>query len=338
VPQQPGRRFSRRATLFAVVVACCIAGGAASVALAVVRAHQSHPPAGVRIHEGASLKGAQGPQLLFRNAITDKTFGKLALASLSDPDHHRAVSDLSCDRVYYANGRGLCLTATSSFANSYEAKIFDADFHVVKSLKLPGLPSRARVSRDGRLGAMTTFVNGDSYDPGNFSTRTSIVDLATGEIIANLEDFRVLRDGEVFKRRNFNFWGVTFAHDDDRIYATLGSGRESFLVQGSLKSRTFQVLTKHLECPSLSPDETRIAFKQSLDSHGAWRIYVLDLKTMKRWPLAETNSVDDQVEWLDANRILYWRGTDIWVVNADGRGKPAVFVRKASSPAVIRSS
>ena len=98
------------------------------------------------------------------------------------------------------------------------------------------------------------------------------------------------------------------------------------------------MLTTHLECPSLSPDETRIAFKQSLDSHGSWRIYVLDLKTMKRWPLAETKSVDDQVEWLDNNRILYWRDTGIWVVNADGSGKPAVFVRKASSPSVIRAA
>jgi Tol biopolymer transport system component len=200
------------------------------------------------------------------------------------------------------------------------------------------LPSRARISRDGKFGAMTTFVNGDSYNPGNFSTRTSIVDLHTGDTIANVEDFRVYRDGEVFKRRNFNFWGVTFAHDDDRFYATLGSGKETYLVRGSIKARTFHVLTTHLECPSLSPDETRIAFKQSLDSHGAWRIYVLDLKTMKRWPLAETKSVDDQVEWLGNNRILYWRDTGIWVVNADGSGRPALFVRQASSPSVIRAA
>ena len=85
MPQQQGRRLSRRATIFAVVVLCCIAGAAASVALAVVRAHTSHPPAGVRIHTGSSLAGAQGPQLLFRNAITDKTFGKLAVAPLADP-------------------------------------------------------------------------------------------------------------------------------------------------------------------------------------------------------------------------------------------------------------
>jgi Tol biopolymer transport system component len=337
VPKQQGRRLSRRAAIFTVVVLCCLAGAAASVALAVVRAHQSRPPAGVRIHTGSSLAGARGPQLLFRNAITDKTFGKLAVASLANPDQVRAVTDLSCDRVYYTHGSGLCLTATSSFANSYEAKIFDADFHVTKTLKLPGIPSRARISRDGTLGAMTTFVNGDSYDPGHFSTRTSIVNLRTGDTVVDLEDFRVLRDGETFKKQNFNFWGVTFA-DDDRIYATLGSGADSYLVRGSIKSRTFKVLTTHLECPSLSPDGTRIAFKQSLDSHGAWRIYVLDLKTMKRRPLAETDSVDDQVEWLDAKRILYWRGTDIWVANADGSGKPAVFVRKASSPTVIRAA
>jgi Tol biopolymer transport system component len=310
----------------------------ASVALAVVRAHQSRPPAGIQIHTGGSLAGARGPQLLFRNAITDKTFGKLAVASLANPDRVRSLTDLSCERVYYAHGNGLCLTAMSSFANGYEAKIFDAHFHVMRTLKLPGIPSRARVSHDGTLGAITMFVNGDSYDPGHFSTRTSIVNMRTGETVVDLEDFRVVGDGSAFEKQRLNFWGVTFAHDDDRIYATLGFGADSYLVQGSIKSRTFRVLTTHLECPSLSPDGTRIGFKQSLDSHGAWRIYVLDLKTMKRWPVADSKSVDDQVEWLDAKRILYWRGADIWVVNADGSGKPAVFVRKASSPSVIRST
>jgi hypothetical protein len=346
------RRLSGRAALFAGIVVACSAGGAASVALAVQRAHESHAPAGVHVHEGASLAGAvaapavarhaaslagaKGPQLLFRNDIPDKTFGKLAVAPLANPNADRSVSNLTCDRVYYAAGNGLCLTATGAFANTYEAKIFDANFKVRETLKLPGIPSRARISADGRLGVVTTFVNGDSYTPGNFSTRTSIIDMHTGKAIANVEQFRVLRNGKPFKKQNFNFWGVTFAHDDNHIYATLGSGADTFLVGGTIKSRTLRVITTHIECPSLSPDQTRIAFKQSTNSHGSWRLYVLDLRTLKRTALADTNSVDDQVEWRDNTSVLYWRGANIWVVPADGTGAPQTFVTDASSPSVVR--
>jgi len=330
------RLISRRAVVFVAIVIAAVVGGVASIALAVTQAHQSHPPTGVRVRtSGATLATARGPQLVFRNAIPDKTFGKVAFASLASPDTTRTLTDLTCDRVYYAHGSGLCLKATGAFANSYRAEIFDSRFQVRETLKIAGIPSRARVSADGRLGAMTTFVNGDSYAPGNFSTRTTIVDLQSGEPLGNLEQFTVIRDGEKFKRRNFNFWGVTFARDDDHIFATLGSGLETYLVGGSIKAKTLHVITTHLECPSLSPDGTRIAFKQSLNSHGSWRVYVLDLKTLKRHPLAETGSVDDQVEWLNNKTVLYWRGSDIWKVPADGSGEPKVFVRQASSPAVV---
>src|SRR5581483_5576980 len=331
------RRLSPRALVFLVLVAACVAAGATSLALAVAQAHSSHPPDGVRVlSSSAHLSSSLGPVILFRNTIPDKTFGKVAFASLKDPDV-RTVTGLTCDRVYYARGNGLCLRALGAFSSKYEAEIFNADFVVRKTFSIPGIPSRARISADGRLGAMTTFVNGDSYAPGNFSTRTQIVDMRTGDVLGNLEQFTVLRDGKRFKKQNFNFWGVTFARDDQHIYATLGSGADTYLVGGTIRSRTLRVLTTHLECPSLSPDGTRIAFKQSLNSHGSWRLYVLDLATMKRHPLAEPNSVDDQVEWLNDTTVLYWRGDDVWRLPADGSGHPAVFVKDASSPTVVRN-
>jgi hypothetical protein len=352
-----------RVLTFAAVVVSCLVGSAVYVGQAVSRAKSSAPPPGVRVIAGASLaqnavprKGnasnrsiqtttatkiqvTRGPQLLFRNAIPDKTFGELAVAPLANPNATRAVANLKCDRVYYANGRGLCLTETGSWpAIGYVAKIFDSSFNVVKQVRLTGIPSRARVSPDGALGATTVFVNGDSYAPGNFSTRTDIVDMRAGTILANLESFQVTRDGERFHERNFNFWGVTFAPDDDRFYATLGSGAQTYLVQGSLHKRSMKVIHEHVECPSLSPDGTRIAFKRSLNSHGSWRLYVLDLRTMRETPLAETNSVDDQVEWLDNDRVLYWLHTDIWMVPANGSGVPHRFVTEASSPVVIKAA
>jgi hypothetical protein len=339
--------FSRRVALFALVVAACTVIGGTAVGLAVVRAHSSAPPPGVRVVSGASLaqagrvtaaslSPARGPQLLFINAIPDKSFRQLAVAPLARPNVTRVLADLSCDRVYFASGNGLCLTATGVFASHYVAKIFDANFKVRYEFTIPGIPSRARISDDGRLGAVTTFVNGDSYSPGNFSTRTSIVAMKTGKILADIEKFAVTRDGKRFHKRNFNYWGVTFERDDDHFDATLGSGAQTYLVRGSIRARTMRVIFSHLECPSLSPDGTRIAFKHSVNSHGSWRLYVLDLRTMRAHPLAETQSVDDQVEWLDNARVLYHRGGDVWVAKADGRGVPRSLVSAAWSPVVVR--
>jgi hypothetical protein len=96
-----------------------------------------------------------------------------------------------------------------------------------------------------------------------------------------------------------------------------------------------------VECPSLSPDGPRIAFKKRTGDR--WQITVLDLATMKEIPLAEKEDVDDQVEWLDNTRILYQKADDdsqkwmsMFVVPADGSGSPELFLQHATSPAVIR--
>ena len=99
-------------------------------------------------------------------------------------------------------------------------------------------------------------------------------------------------------------------------------------------------------CTSLSRDQIRIAYKKRLDSkvRGVWRLAVLDLRTGQDSLLAETRSVDDQVEWLDDGRLLYALSrpgseattSNVWVVPADGTGTPTVFIPEASSPAVVR--
>jgi hypothetical protein len=335
----PEANGHRRTIAFVLILAGCIVSSGIYFGLAYSRAHGSAPPSGVRVARGASLETSDGPELLFRNAIPDKTFGELAVAPLSHPNETRTVASLECDRVDYEAGRGLCLTSTGTWPTTgYVAKIFDASFKVVAKVRLTGIPSRARISADGRLGATTVFVNGDSYAPGNFSTRTIIIDMRTAKVVANLESFDVTRDGEPFSNANFNFWGVTFARDDNRFYATLGSGAQTYLVQGNLHDRTLQVIHDHVECPSLSPDGTRIAFKRSLNSHGSWRLYVLDLKTMKETPLAEPSSVDDQVEWIDNEHISYWLHSDTWSLPADGTGSPTKLLTDASSAVLVRAA
>ena len=72
---------------------------------------------------------------------------------------------------------------------------------------------------------------------------------------------------------------------------------------------------------SLSPDETRLAFKERIQAPNEWRLAVLDLATLQAKLLNESRSVDDQVEWLDDTHILYAMprqatgtelGVDIW--------------------------
>jgi dipeptidyl aminopeptidase/acylaminoacyl peptidase len=218
---------------------------------------------------------------------------------------------------------------------SVNARIFGSDFRPVRAARLDGVRSRARVSPQGRYGAATTFVVGHSYREKGFSTLTALIDMKSGDVLANLEDFDVTRDGKPFKALDFNFWGVTFTRDERRFYATLSTGGKIYLVEGDIPTRQARVIAEDVECPSLSPDERRIAFKRR--EGNDWRLHVLDLETKREVALAETRSVDDQVEWLDNDRILYGLIKDVWVVPADGSGRPRVYIPNALSPAVVRS-
>lgn len=290
--------------------------------------------------------------VLFRSTALGESYGRISLAHLDAKDAPRYVTPLRCDRVHFAAGQGLCLEAKRGVVTTFRAHLFDEEFRIRRTLPLDGVPSRARLSPDGRRAAMTVFVSGHSYESADFSTRTTVVDAASGEIlVADLEAFVVLRDGSPFKSADFNFWGVTFARDSDRFFATLGTGGRFYLIEGDLAARQARVVREGVECPSLSPDNTRVAFKQRVGvgerfGRFAWRLHVLDLATLADTPLlGETRSVDDQVEWLDDRRIVYALPADVphataatntWVLAADGRGTPRLLLPLAFSPAVVR--
>jgi Tol biopolymer transport system component len=257
----------------------------------------------------------------------------------ASPARRPTIGGPACERVYFAAGRGLCLSRTGPLGASVKVRILGADLEPRSELKLPGIPSRARISPDGRYGAVTTFVTGHSYaDPGTFSTRATIIDMGRGSALANLEDFRVTRDGERFRSIDFNYWGVTFAADGDTFYATLGSGGDTYLVRGSVRERALVTVRRNAECPSLSPDGTRIVYKKRVGAPPTWRYHVLDVASGRETALSETRAVDDQAEWLDDDHVLYHVGEEIWTVPADGTGRPKLFLTAADSPAVVRSN
>ena len=132
------------------------------------------------------------------------------LAPLSAPDGAAYETPLSCDRVYFAGARGVCLAVEGELLKRNVAYVFDDTFTKLHKVRLTGLPSRTRLSPDGRLAAITVFEHGHSYAEDGFSTRTTIVDTAKGSVLTDLEQFTIVRDGVRFKAVDFNFWGVTF--------------------------------------------------------------------------------------------------------------------------------
>ncbi len=326
------RPMSDGARLGVLAAAVVVLAGAAAgyTALAADRA-TTPPPAATA---GGSVSLAPGPRLL---TVTDR---HLASVSSADPGGPRTVSTVECLRAYAAAGTGICLRPQTAW--SYEVVVLDADLRPRQAFAVPGLPNRARVSPSGRLVAWTVFVGGDSYTSSGFSTRTGILDTRTGTAVHSLEDFAVVRDGRPYRNVDVNFWGVTFAADDNRFYATMSTQGRRYLVRGDLAARTVETLRDNVECPSLSPDGTRIAFKQAVDADPArgWRLSVLDLASMRVTGTAEQASVDDQAAWLDGATLAYTMrnddgSPDVWSVPADGSGTPRRLVAGAESPSPL---
>jgi dipeptidyl aminopeptidase/acylaminoacyl peptidase len=279
-------------------------------------------------------------QLIFRDAAPGPRNGRLAAVSLADPGGRRTVSALSCVRVYAAARSGVCLAVERGAIPKINAVVVDANLRPVRRVKLAGAPSRARISASGRMVSWTVFVSGDSYLSSGFSTRTGILDLRTGRATGNIENFTVYKDLARYRSVDVNFWGITFAADDNRFYATLRTKGRTYLVAGDYARRTLRTLRENVECPSLSPDGSRLAFKKATGEPARpWRLHVLDLRTMRETPLAERRSVDDQAAWLDERTVMYGRvdgeTPNIWTVPADGTGTPRLLVKQAFSPAVI---
>jgi hypothetical protein len=303
----------------------------------------------IRIVEGsdALARIRSGPHLVFRNTDQRTGYGRIALAALAAPDE-RFVTDLACDRVYVAAEHGICLVAERGVVTTYEARVLDAALAPGPKIPLTGPPSRARVAPDGRHAAFTVFETGHSYAGADFSTRTTLVDTRTSEPMGDLDEWEVLRDGAPFREQDFNFWGATFAPDGDRFYATLATGGKFFLVEGNIAARRLRVLREGVECPSLSPNGRRLAFKSRRTDAGrmSWGLRVLDLDTSTETTLdGETRSVDDQPAWLDDAHVLYGLpeeripatgGGDVWVLETRAGATPRKLLEQAWSPAVVR--
>jgi hypothetical protein len=331
----------RRARVFALIAAACIAVAGVTVATAVHKSkravkgdRKASIAAGARLQR---LLASHQPVVVYRGLDRHhpRSYGDLAFAPVARPSA-RVTSGMRCDRIAWAGGRGSCLTTTSGLGSATQITIFDGALRTLHRMKVAGVPSRTRISPDGRWGGYTTFVGGHSYgSPGQFSTATQIFDMRTGALLGNLESWKTVKDGRPFHKVDFNFWGLTFARDDDTFYATVASGKRTYLVRGSIRAKTMTVIHENVECPSLSPDGMRIAYKKKVGGPPAvWHFYVLDLETMRETPLAEQRTIDDQIAWLDDGHVMYDVDETTWVANADGSGAPRQLLAAANSPTI----
>lgn len=286
-----------------------------------------------------------GARVVFRNTALGTGYGLVASVPLSDPTAERSLTDLACDRVYATAQLQSCLHIDRGVVTTFTGTLSDASGREIRSWPLAGVPSRTRLSADSSLIAATSFVTGEAYATVGFATMTTISATDGSQDYGNLEDFALFVDDARITAADRNVWGVTFTDDDNTFYATAASNNQTWLVRGDLAARTLTAIRDTVECPSLSPDGGRIAYKKKVSTSATpqWTIAVLDLTTGTETMLPEIRNVDDQVVWLDDDTILYGLAreetvgdSDVWSVSANGDADPELFLAHAWSPSVVR--
>ncbi|NKR13418.1 MULTISPECIES: hypothetical protein [unclassified Paenarthrobacter] len=327
-----------------LTVTALVLAGAAIYAVGAYQRFEESRTANSSVGVTAGQPLPEVPFVLFRNTASGQGYGNAATVPLSAPAGTRAVSEQVCERVYGTSSMVVCLKSNRGLVTTYEAAVLNRDWQQERAWPVPGIPSRTRISPDGPMIATTVFVSGHSYTQAGFSTATEITvpDGGTG----NLEDFALFVNGERLLSSDRNIWGVTFApKQSDVFYATAASSGRIWLVRGSLAGKTLTAIRDNVECPSISPDGTRIAYKKNIGGPltAHWNVALLDLATGEETVLLEKRSVDDQIEWLDDQNLLYGLAdedtdgdSNIWKLGTDPASQPSLFIEHAWSPSVVR--
>jgi hypothetical protein len=300
-------------------------------------------------HRGRSAATAvtknlfSSPHIIFRSLDPGADYQRIAYLPVGQPRAHRRVASQRCLRVAAAARQAVCLRASLNPTKPYDVVSLNDRLEPVGDQSLGGIPSRARVSSDGGRWATTVFVSGHSYTSISFSTETILHD-RDGKTSRNLENYAFILRGARDNAADRNVWGVTFAGDPAKFFATVATGGLTYLARGDVHAQTLTAIRENAECPSLSPDGRTIVYKKLVDPSvpGVWRFYALDIASGRETVLGERRSVDDQVAWLDNQHIMYaiqgvkaaHPSADIWVAPIDG-GRPRLLIHNADSPTVI---
>lgn len=290
-------------------------------------------------------------ELVFINRVPGDDYGKLAAI---DDEGERHFFGPRCGRAHASAGLAVCIESDEELLPSWTARIFDfTDASLPEITSEPASrPSRARVDPRGARVVWTSFVTGHDYlSPGEFATETRYVKTE------NLETYTAsqIRRGEVedrFLAVDGNWWGASFdPSSKDHVYLTYGSGDETEVVRSDQSRIRFESAFDNASCPSVSPDGELIVFKRPIEGKEAPQSLVLrGLNTGDERVLNEDRFVDDQVEWLDNDTILYTLvreetatgpqpAFDIWSLDiSDPEAEPQLHLPFADSPGIYRDS
>ncbi|MBV1779113.1 hypothetical protein KRR55_08310 [Paeniglutamicibacter sp. ABSL32-1] len=337
---KPNRQF----IVAAVVLVAVLAAGAFAVNSFMGFRERTQAPA---------IAGQENPQgiaqiplenvVVFRDTRDSEAYGRVAWVALDAPDGERTTTGLSCDRVHRTGGMLSCLSAQRGMNTSYDSTVYSIGGHLLAQRPLPGEPSRTRVSATGMVGT-TAFITGESYEFVGFSTQTTIASPG-GTDYGNLQDFGIFVGDHRITAEDRNVWGVTFAKDAKTFYATAASGKQTWLMRGSLAEKTLRALVENAECPSISPDGKFIAYKKrrvdSVPAHWDIAVYDIAKQTEQLYPLE--SGFDDQLEWLDSNTLLFGQpreenpgDADIFSLDLVPGSLPKMFIEHAWSPSIQR--
>jgi hypothetical protein len=197
-----------RSVAFAVLAGICVVAAIVSGAIAVVGNKKTvekgnKAVAAARPNAERIIGGGQ-PFVAFRtlDRANPANYGRFAVAPLTAEGPGKAVlAGPVCERVTFRASRGMCLARAG--ATTFPAIQLDADMKEVHRYTIAGVPSRTRISPDGRYAGITAFLTGHSYaQPGQFSTAATIIDLKAGKVVGDLEkDFKVFKDGKLIDER-----------------------------------------------------------------------------------------------------------------------------------------
>lgn len=285
-------------------------------------------------------------EVLVVNRVPGDDYGRLAIRHT---DGTRTLLDRSCMRVHIAGDHGVCLSETDDIPVSFDTTFFEASNLDVDIKGYPSaLPSRARMSPTGRFSAVTAFVTGASYvDIGTETTTIVTIDeIDSNRLLRGANQFDIASDEDRFQTFDAQYWGITFAPDEDEVYVTGFYGEQPEIMRGTLNDMTLAPTGWIGSCPSLSPDGKTLVFKEARQD-GTFELVAVDVESNTKMKLGEERSVDDQVEWLDNDTILYavhpeggdnpvQPEFDIWMLDIAPGSEPVLFLPNADSPAVAR--
>ena len=281
------------------------------------------------------------PFVIFRTLDPPEAHGTVALLKLGPARAERQLTTLSCVRLHYAGGRGLCVAQeTIAGEPGYAAYIFDRALTRGPRIELAGVVTRVRVAPDGRRGAVTTYFEEETPAGERLAIDTTVVDMRSGGLVADLRGFRIDADGFSVPAPPIDVGSLAFERDGDRFFASISTSAERYLVAGSIDQRRMTILRPAMASESLSPDGRHLLVKKP-GPDGFWQLAVIDLHTWSERNLQHgRRSVDDQVEWLDNEHVIYHdtddTRTSLWMLPVDGINGPQVFVKDAYSGAVQR--